>query len=306
MSSGRFWMLGAEDPEMQAIERLLRECGETVGYATVGGKRVHPGNAYQSEGVEGFAEWPTHFIECELVNTSPYWDLVNTGALPQPASFDHHRPGDYGFGRGPAQFLSASSVGQVVAFLCSASALPWQYLKSASRPQGFHLADEWIVSNGSAVALVPAGLLMTAAADHCLAAALQGKCPGVDANDFADWRAATCGYADILPEVSAWLAGAPTVSIGGADVADLRGRVLTLAALRCMADLACSRGVAYLATPPAREGERPKVVLGGCGEGTVPGVEPVKAFLSEWATAQGLVEPYGDPVRGFAGSYLAQ
>lgn len=29
-TSSRVWLLGASDPEMEAIENLLRECGETV------------------------------------------------------------------------------------------------------------------------------------------------------------------------------------------------------------------------------------------------------------------------------------
>ena len=43
----KIWVLGAPDPEMEAIEALLRERGETVAYATrPDGKRVHAGNAY--------------------------------------------------------------------------------------------------------------------------------------------------------------------------------------------------------------------------------------------------------------------
>lgn len=46
-------ILGAADPEMRAIETLVRACGVTVAYATVDGVRVHPGNAYRANGVIG-------------------------------------------------------------------------------------------------------------------------------------------------------------------------------------------------------------------------------------------------------------
>lgn len=50
---------------------------------------------------------------------------------------------------------------------------------------------------------------------------------------------------------------------------------------------------------PDRDGRR-KVVLGGH---TTP--ETVRAFMAEWAPAQGLVDIYGDPARGFAGGYMS-
>lgn len=63
-------------------------------------------------------------------------------------------------------------------------------------------------------------------------------------------------------------------------------------------EAAAQEGVAYLATVTDRDG-REKVILGGC---TTP--EMVRAFMREWAPAQGLTGVYGDPARGFAGGYL--
>jgi hypothetical protein len=71
-------------------------------------------------------------------------------------------------------------------------------------------------------------------------------------------------------------------------------------------EAACIQGIAYLADVPGRPGEPRKVVLGGCGEGTVPGTAPVEVFLGGWAAENGLVDPYGDPARGFAGAYIPQ
>ena len=47
----RLWVLGAGDPEMAAIEKLLQDAGEKFTHATVAGVRVHPGNAYKAEGL---------------------------------------------------------------------------------------------------------------------------------------------------------------------------------------------------------------------------------------------------------------
>lgn len=44
----RLWILGASDPEMAAIERLLAALGEEYAIASVDGQRVHPGNAYRA------------------------------------------------------------------------------------------------------------------------------------------------------------------------------------------------------------------------------------------------------------------
>jgi hypothetical protein len=52
------FVLGAQDPEMAAIETLLREQGLTVRYATAGGQRVHPGNAGRADGVADAAGTP--------------------------------------------------------------------------------------------------------------------------------------------------------------------------------------------------------------------------------------------------------
>lgn len=103
MPTTRLWLLGAPDPEMGAIERLLTAAGERIAYATADGRRVHPGSAYRCDPVAG----ATHYVECGPIDGYPDGAVV----------IDHHRPGDPGFGRPPAEYLSASSVGQVIAEL---------------------------------------------------------------------------------------------------------------------------------------------------------------------------------------------
>src|SRR5690606_35849929 len=119
------WILGAPDPEMQAIETLLRECGEHVAYALdERGERVHAGNAYQAARppVSDGQYDVVYAVECggdwfgALNVWSPYDDdggPVLTGCI----RIDHHRPGDPGYGRPPSEFFAASSLGQVCAVL---------------------------------------------------------------------------------------------------------------------------------------------------------------------------------------------
>src|SRR5690606_29652708 len=103
MRNTRVWILGAPDPEMELIERLLRKCGESVVYATdENGKRVHPGNAYRCP-VPAVPEGATVYaVECI--------DVIPEGWV----RIDHHRPGDPGYGCPPSVFFPASSIGQVI------------------------------------------------------------------------------------------------------------------------------------------------------------------------------------------------
>src|SRR5690606_15675856 len=63
----------------------------------------------------------------------------------------------------PAEFLAASSIGQVIAELTRLGKLP------AQEPEAF---------------------VLVAAADHCLGAAYRGECPGVDPDALMHWRVA--------------------------------------------------------------------------------------------------------------------
>jgi hypothetical protein len=213
-----------------------------------------------------------------------------------------------------------------------------------------------MVANGDAAREIPTDLVLAAAADHCLAAAYAGQCPGVDPISLGEWRidcraaqrersdecvpprdyraeiVADLERANELLTAATMLAlvcqlgpdgdwvrgtarlGAPVTGRrcshhGGVRaapglwwanrvlIADLRGQHVPE-----LPEAACSLGVAYLATVTDSDG-RTKVVLGGCGDGTVPGTAPVEAFLGGWAQEQGLVDLYGDAVRGFAGGY---
>lgn len=130
------YVLGAPDPEMAAIERRLIEAGHRVVYATASNARVHPGNAYAADPVTAPKDTVLVLVEC--------------GWPDQPSDsviIDHHKPGHPGYGRPPEEYMSASSLGQVLSHI--------------GREPG--MMDRYV-----------------AAADHCLSAAYRGRCPGVD------------------------------------------------------------------------------------------------------------------------------
>lgn len=321
----RVWVLGASDPEMAAIEAMLRERGEAVAYAAEtpprGGNpiRVTPGSAYRATHIlgappPGGAEAAATTVVVEVV-----W--VEAGGSPGLAErwlgvdddvvhhirCDHHRPGDPGYGRPPGEFWGASSIGQVAGLL--------------------------------GVAPTPR-LRVAAAADHCLSAAYAGQCPGVAPGavreyrrrERAEWlaagpRAATAAACEAIAQalggappprgdVRAWeaaveaawvhtgtrIAAAPRVELApGVSVADTREE-----ALPELPEVAAQCGVAVLyrlVPPPGARDPRPKVGVIGAGAGTRPGEAPIRAFLGGWARAAGLADIYGDPARGYAGGY---
>jgi len=135
MSDEDLWYLGASDTEMEVTGDLLRAAGQTVRYAMVDGKRVHPGNAYEATAPDG--AWT---VECcrPPIAGSPGLDLDDlfTRGTDMDRHIDHHRPGDPGYGRPPAEFLLASSIGQVIAELARRGVLPdtWPHI-------GWRLAD---------------------------------------------------------------------------------------------------------------------------------------------------------------------
>lgn len=284
----RFWVLGASDPEMSYIENSLVTAGEHIGYATMVLRsehvRVGPGQAYQAMGIIDLDRNPIdlpsgrtiYFVECAMAASSENLQTVIV---------DHHRPGDPGYGKPPAEFWKASSIGQVVELL--------------------HMLG---VMNRVAGALAPGisssgDKIFAAAADHCLEAAYRGKCPGVNPELLMEWRvkirAAHQGRRgeDILRDVNAarqTLQVARRIVIGNVEVADLRGVNVP----ECP-EASAREGIPFLGTPlSSKQDPRRKVNLLSAPP------DAVQAFIDSWAPAHGLVDIYGDPARGFAGGYI--
>lgn len=215
-------VLGADDPEMTRNEELLLDADVLVAYAawenpkTGEIARVHPGVAYRATKVlfpvagglllpidsvafaEAFASANILTVECALAG------------LASSLVADHHNPGDPGFGRPPAEFFSASSLGQVVAHLARSKQLDYYRWDLATGghetppPIGeicqnvdgevYVCINHWAGLGDyetCTLALIPRELVLAAAADHCLGGAYRGECPGIDRDELLEFRIAT-------------------------------------------------------------------------------------------------------------------
>jgi hypothetical protein len=103
----KVFILGAPDPEMEEIERVIRENGHEVRYALLRQTRVRAEQAYLADSLD--APIPKDvtlvFVECSVLG------------LTADALIDHHREGDPGFGKPPETYLESSSLGQTLSYL---------------------------------------------------------------------------------------------------------------------------------------------------------------------------------------------
>ena len=292
----RVWLLGAPDPEMQAIEELLKGAGETIAHMSAGGgRRVHPGNAYDITAYCGRRDH-LYLVECggEVVGENF-------------TRIDHHRPGDTGYGMPPRRFMEASSIGQTIAELARLGKVPkgWEmspYHLSLENGQFATLPSGPVsVETPFGPRIVPQNIVYVAAADHCLAAAYRSECPGVDPDGLLGWRVTTRSRHqgrpadEIMDDVARTreaLETAPRLIMGGVAVADMRrGKPWPE-----LVEAGTFAGIPYLAGPLGSPDGRKKYTLSG----SAPAVE---AFLQGEGPAADLADRYGDPARGFAGGY---
>jgi hypothetical protein len=267
-------IFGGEDSESSEARRVAATSDLSIATATVAGKPVHSGNAYQANGFrldEGLAEGSTRAV---IFECSP----AAAGILEVVARCDHHNPGDTGYGLGSEAFFEASSLGQLMAFL----------------------------------GLVPTDRQrFIAASDHCPAAAYAGLCPDIDPVVFREHRLAekVAFYATVPalkskadPEVLETLIAKAVEVLEVAPEVDGVRDLRTAGFVDELPEAALRVGSAYMAEIDDTDRERrptgnKKIVLGGH---TTP--ETVKRFIDWAATLPNRVgEPYGNPTRGFAG-----
>ena len=315
----RKWILGAADPEMGAIAALLHECGEDVLLATRGGRRrVRPGEtadgavrAYGEDRPLSAEEWARlgASIFAGEAKIDPTSALADHAGRHGVVVIDHHAPGDPGYGRPPAEFLAASSIGQVISHLARLGRLeglkwewsdypgcgiPWR-LDFWGGQWWCEIAPLWDVA-------VPQELVLVAAADHCLAAAYRGECPGVDPDALMAWRVASRAAFQgrsveaVLADIEATreaLRTAPWLDISaGIRVRDMRRET----PYPELPEAAAREDASYVSGPLVGPDGQRKMTCAGSAEA-------VAAFLRGDGIAAGLVERYGDPARGFAGGY---
>lgn len=199
---------------------------------------------------------------------------VECGPAPAGAHIiDHHREGDPGYGKPPEDFWEASSVGQVYTYLIDTG-------------------DVDPLTN------VPMDHVFAAAADHCLAAAYQGQCPGVDPEQLMEWRIKERAEfqrkdpAALLVMVNKTRARLRRLVNNG--IVDLTNE--PQGTLPEAPEAAAREGVAVIARVAVRGGGQKLVMLGA----TTP------ELITSWLDTQKAKgrKTYGDPARGFAGAYL--
>lgn len=259
------FVLGAQDPEMREIERVVTRSGRKFLHAARDGFRCQPSNAYAADGVvllgrDAFArpallppKAPIVAVECDLP------------AHPPVARVDHHNPGDPGFEKPPEEYLAGSSLGQVLTLL-------------EMEP------DET--------------QRLLAAADHCLTAAYQGRCPHVDPHELlflrASWRAKISGRSlgDVMEGI---LASAKQVA---RRYDSEFGESIFLDPTEIPPDL--PEGAAYAGKPVRYRALLPGGELKEMLKGAHP--EHIRRFMTGHEEMGRLV--YGNPYRGYAGAYL--
>jgi hypothetical protein len=258
------FVLGAQDPEMREIERVLDDGGVAVQHAAKGRRRVSARTAYQADGVVRVGpdniprpalllpKAPVVFVECTVRDIEPSLRV------------DHHNPGDAGYTVPPERYLEGSSLGQVLRRL-------------EREPNDTQR--------------------LLAAGDHCLTAAYQGECPGVDPHDLlflrASWQARMTGrtLSDVVEGI---LDAARRVRRHrDSDAAESR----FLDPTETPRDVA--EGAAYAGLPVRYRALLPEGILKEMFKGGSP--EAVEAFMAEHREAGRPV--YGNPYRGYAGTY---
>jgi hypothetical protein len=259
------FVLGAQDPEMREIEKAISRAGARYVHAAKRGVRCTARTAYEADNVV----------------------LVGPGGIARPALLppqapavfvecsvrghepvlrvDHHNPGDPGYDKSPERFMEGSSLGQVLRVL-------------EMEPNETQR--------------------LLAAGDHCLTAAYQGACPGIDPNELlflrASWRAMVSGrsLADVMEGI---LHAAKQVK---RHYDSEYGESVFLDPTEIPPDL--PEGAAYAGKPVRYRA----LLAGGELKEMLKGASPehITRFMQDHEQAGRTV--YGNPYRGYAGAYI--
>lgn len=250
---------------MREIEKVLAAVGAPFCHAAVSQQRCHSGSAYSADSVVCVGR-NAHHREFLLRPTEDVAFVECGLAGFEPVlCIDHHNPGDAGFDKGPADYLQGSSLAQVLN----------HYGLEPTETQR-----------------------LLCAADHCLTAAYQGECPGVDPDELlfmrASWQALMT-YRSMGDTLTSILAAAKAVNQHYDPAA---GMSIFLDPTRTPADLpegAARAGKAVRYRSLSLDGVLKEMVKGGTPA-------QLAAFIAEHE-ALGR-RTYGNPYRGYAGAYL--
>jgi hypothetical protein len=266
MGFDRDWhvVLGAQDPEMREIEAVLASAGVPAFHAAHQGRRVSAQTAYHADAVVRMTAGGVPRAAL-LPPKAPVVNVESTlrGVTPV-LRVDHHHPGDPGYEQPPERYLDGSSLGQVLRLL----------EREPTETQR-----------------------LLAAADHCLSAAYQGRCSGVDPDELlflrASWRA-LIDQRTLSDVIEAILTAAKRVRRHW-DSEFGESRFLDPTAIP--RDL--PEGAAYAGVPVRYRALQADGVLKEMIKGATP--ERIAAFMAEHEAAGR--STYGNPHRGYAGAY---
>ena len=289
------YILGSMDVEMATIETLLKGNQCLVVHATVNGfSNVRASKAYEA------AEEPspsTVWVECAPREGKEA--LTKAGAV----LIDHHHEGDPGFNKGPEDYMSASSLGQLLYFMVRNGFSPNWNPEKTPENDGYHYhnTNVHLVYQGISY-VIPEEYKYVAASDHCLATAYKGMCKGINVEQLKMWRIEKIArFRKIdnivcltkINESGDVVLTAPRIRIGGHEVADVRASTL-----KYLKEAGARLSMPILSSKNFANGKGEKIVI----QATNPDI--IKAFIEEWGPNMGLVSIYGNPYRGMAGGYL--
>jgi hypothetical protein len=259
------FVLGAQDPEMREIKKAISHAARNHVYAATAGGRCNPRTAYQADRV--ILTGPENTGRAAVLSPqAPAVFVECTVQNHEPAlRVDHHHPGDPGYDKAPERYMEGSSLGQVLT----------------------HLEMEPTETQR-----------LLAASDHCLTAAYQGMCPGVDPKELlflrASWKARITGrsFGDVMDCIL------DSVKRVERHYDSEYGESVFLDPTEVPPDLA--EGAAYAGKPIRyrewfRDGELKEML-----KGAAPA--HIERFMQGHQGAGR--EVYGNPYRGYAGAYI--
>lgn len=263
------FVLGANDPEMDRIERVLIELNAHYLFANINDTRCNPSNAYKMDKLDVGNLIPV-FIECGGSNEfmAQFVPFVK---------IDHHNEGDFGFDKGPEQYWEASSLGQLHRLLLAQGASPC-VLDMVFGEDKFYVA----------------------ASDHSPSYAYKGMCPGIDPGYLQKLRAIRQAdflkmglkeYLEKLDESIEKTYHLPVMELEGEAYLVASNEIFMLNEV----SLIIGQAVQYYMGPTPREARSKLGLLGGSPSLT-------KAWME--LHSEVLDGVYGSPERGYAGGYL--
>lgn len=314
------FILGASDPEMQHIENILNIAH--LKHVRALYKQHLPVTALTAYAFQTVSEDISdyeHVVLVECLNYQPLEFHYNTVHI-----IDHHRQGNPGYGKPPGEFLLGSSLGQVLKFIVEHNI----YGKFLTHLHHHHVTNatvdfttdifafstdkhKWYIKPDNEIIgwEIPKYWVLAAAADHCLAHAYMGFCPGVSIEDLKRFRIETKSNHQHIPEqevvknierAKEQLLAAPLVVVDKNTYGEHEGfhlANLVDKSIKELPEASMQLHIPYLSGFNMQNG-RSKICIGGDADGTA-----TKAFLNGWAASMGLSDLYGDPARGYAGGF---